>query len=717
LTFQTMANEAHSDNMDATGPSFDAELDRLLPEDASMTAEEPVELATADGGHVFALAPSPAASDRRRYRLVGRQAATADLRIAHGSISRKHALLFYSSSGDSQLLDLGGPHGCHVNNERIGAKVATKLRVGDVIQFGNVRDSIFIVKAMKKIKEKEDIHADPVVALSGRDQRRAEIAAMMASLDEAPSYQKYTPTLEESVPDTPEMMTTLQMDNEVLRQARDEYRLPVTETLILPAEAADGRQHAVTCLAMDPAGSRLVVGSTDTTLRFYDFGGMHAASHRPFFTSIPDDGHLLVSVSYSPSGDKLLMGTSSVQPRVLDREGAHIITMVRGDMYVTDPARTAGHTAACTAVSWHPLDASTVLTAARDGSVRLWNIVAGRRQFEMLVCDQVCTVKTARGQRAQVTCAVYCPHGRQFAVGTACGSIQLWQPRALTAPRGTSPVAVVRPIRVVYNAHGGGDSNRPVTSLSWYGSRLVSRSAADSTVRVWDAARLSLTWTGEGVPHGHEAANAVFSPDGQLVVVACHPDGTGQGALWFFDQSSPDPIFKMDSGAGVVPVTVYWHSKLNQIVVGCANGQVLVYYDRKLSTNGALLVARKGSRNADVLGELIRTKQPTVGTVGDIVNPLVQPKRPKRKAADQDQQTTNPARPVGGGKKAGSQFAQYVADQRMAKSKSIAGRDPREALFQYNEGKSYVADAYLGNKERILADTTIEAEQEDEKEE
>ena len=44
-------------------------------------------------------------------------------------------------------------------------------------------------------------------------------------------------------------------------------------------------------------------------------------------------------------------------------------------------------------------------------------------------------------------------------------------------------------------------------------------------------------------------------------------------------------------------------------------------------------------------------------------------------------------------------------------NKNIAGKDPREELFKYSEGKSYVSKAYEGDV--ILAEKTVEEKEAD----
>jgi FHA domain/WD domain, G-beta repeat len=111
---------------------------------------------------------------------VGRQASTSDIRIQHGSISRKHAILYYrkstngSTSGTTtkmtntekekeskvddnknnhnnnsyQLMvyDLGSKYGTTINGKRMVSNSCIELYNNDTIMFGNVRESIFTIQ-------------------------------------------------------------------------------------------------------------------------------------------------------------------------------------------------------------------------------------------------------------------------------------------------------------------------------------------------------------------------------------------------------------------------------------------------------------------------------------------------------------------------------------------------------------------------------------------
>ncbi len=173
--------------------------------------------------------------NQQPYLLVGRQSTSSDIRIAHNSISRKHALLYYDSDGNCVVQDLGSKYGTTINQHRISSRTYT-LRHNDQIQFGNVQDNIYTVQmygdnntaGTSATNERAAHEGNDIVGmvlnddterrsntttpmdlssrpqklvvsdmlekagegLSGRAKHQAEIAAMMSTLDEVPTYSK-----------------------------------------------------------------------------------------------------------------------------------------------------------------------------------------------------------------------------------------------------------------------------------------------------------------------------------------------------------------------------------------------------------------------------------------------------------------------------------------------------------------------------------------------
>merc|ERR1712091_415094 len=78
------------------------------------------------------------------------------------------------------------------------------------------------------------------------------------------------------------------------------WDLPVSHEVTL-----GGHSKSVSCIAVDPAGARVLTGSLDYKVRLFDFGGMDK-HHHSFREIEPDEGHAVVALSYSPSGDRFL---------------------------------------------------------------------------------------------------------------------------------------------------------------------------------------------------------------------------------------------------------------------------------------------------------------------------------------------------------------------------------------------------------------------------
>jgi WD repeat-containing protein 70 len=420
------------------------------------------------------------------------------------------------------------------------------------------------------------------------------------------------------------------------------------------------------------------------------------------------------------------------------------LQFIRGDQYVLDMARTSGHVHKVTGVDWNPLERDLVLTSSLDGSVRVWNL-NGKTQFQKLVCDKVYRIKNARGQRTTVTAVTYHPSGREFAVGTSCGSIQIWN----------STKVGPRPDREKFDAHSGG---KPITALVFNvdGTKIASRSSSDVTVHVWDTRKLSKSSAPisscNDVPTIHDKSSCHFSPDGKCLVIGCSGFETLQngkqqevGVVRFFliHDETGKPIYDFPSKPGLGVVHVKWHAKLNQIILGfsdaryvclpsmlscrfalkssnCATSYVslMVLYDETMSKNGALISMSKAGRKVDSLSELLASRGRNNILVGEIVTPLTDtPLSAKRKnTQDPPANSSKQRRPelpatgikVGGHTSASATFTQFIARTILnTDGKGMVGQDPREDLFKYHDEN----DKY--SKNRILADKTIEEEEEE----
>ncbi|KAL7531598.1 hypothetical protein ACHAXR_004130, partial [Thalassiosira sp. AJA248-18] len=506
---------------------------------------------------------------------------------------------------------------------------------------------------------------------STRETREAQIAAMIASLDTNPVYKKYTPVDGESgITESKSIIGATSTINKINgtnnsnnntnnmhknNNTNNKYNLPITSSITLTPgsnsfTSSDGTntplqaKAAVSTLCFEPSGARLVAGHRDGTLRFYDFHGMQPSASEeevvtyPPFRIVDSDNdpldntgrHVLTALGPSATGGQWIVGTTSSQPKVLDREGrTTLFSFVKGDTYVTDSSATKGHTAGVTGVAFHPLVKDICWTTGLDGSIRQWDVSGrGKTQFKNLVCQKVIgKVKNEKGQRTQVVSNLSVhPNGRKIAVGTACGSIQIWN----CFGNGVNS----RPLGAVYAAHGG--TNKPVTFVTFNGNgeRIATRSESDDTVRIWDVNRMEkgsgsfdrkfrssrggkegeqpehppslLLAICRGLPGLNETANCAFGPDGRVLCAGTMVDpraaklnNNSCGKIKFYQlpeeekrtkkkiskesgskssssSSSPknkttavlDPIEEVNVAPNASVLGVQWHPKLNQIALG-----------------------------------------------------------------------------------------------------------------------------------------------------
>lgn len=404
--------------------------------------------------------------------------------------------------------------------------------------------------------------------------------------------------------------------------------LPVSHEVVLA-----GHSRAVSAVAMDPSGARVITGSLDYSLRMYDFGGMDA-SHRPFRDLVVHDGQPVTSVAYSPSGDRFIVGTSDARPRVYDRDAAPLRTFVRGDSYIMDMCNTKGHVAAISCVRWHPTQADTVFTTSADGSARFWNLT-GRTIFDELLCGDVIKFKNAKATKVAITSAALSSDGGFFIVGCDDGSLQLVNVRG-------AGHRYVRPDNLVRDAHAAGE----ITSIALAGDghRILTRSAADECVRVWDVRKFTSSVGGSassaapggsahpacvatvtGVSTFHSTATAEWSPDARTIAMGTDVKrGSAEtGKLLLFEvaalEGAPAQTVRADDAVYKVAVcerasaaVSLWHPRIHQIVVGCGDGASRVLYRPGMSIKGALLSSARAPK---------RREAGDSAAVGRIINP------------------------------------------------------------------------------------------------
>jgi len=355
------------------------------------------------------------------------------------------------------------------------------------------------------------------------------------------------------------------------------YKIPFSHEVQLTSHL-----RMVSALALDPSGSRLLTGSGDCSVKFWDFAGMDV-SLRSFRTIEPVEGNHIKSLQYSNSGDKFLVATSNCQAKIYDRDGFQKGECVKGDMYLADMGNTKGHVSALTKASWHPTNKDFFATSSMDGTIRIWDI------NKILVKQQnVLKAKNQAGKKTAVTTSSYNLDAKLIAGGCQDGSIQLWP---ADGPY-NRPHITFRP---------GHQDGSDITCLAFSsdGHTLVSRSM-DDTMKVWDIRnpKSSLATFDELSNFGE--TDCIFSPDDRLIVTGTSvKKGEGTGLLVFYDKKDLSRVKQIGVAKGASVVSILWHPKINQIIAGTSEGKTHIYFDPQLSTNGALLSVVRAPRKQD----------------------------------------------------------------------------------------------------------------------
>lgn len=469
------------------------------------------------------------------------------------------------------------------------------------------------------------------------------------------------------------------------------------DSLPLTHEASLGSKHDayVSSLALDSAGSRFVTASTDSTIRLWDFGTMDSGL-RSFRSVEPLGAGPVVSAQFSSTGGRILCAGALTVARVLDRDARPLVETVPGDMYIVDMARTKGHVAPLNGARW--MSDQRFGTIAGDGTLRLWDAAAASAPMsafdgEMPRAKQLKIVKlrTAKGGKKANATAMTVLEGSgspRVAVGCDDGSIKVIDPEAFALrPSAENGSALTQGADVSAIAY------RSASSL------LLARSS-DDALRVFDLRRFE-----KPLAEFLDLPNAVaqtgvsfIGESGSHFVTGTSANrrgGTDSARLVVYDSKTLSQTWDaaVEQERGSI-VSVSWHSRINQLLYGCADGSVHVMYRPETSRGGVLQCLVKQVRRK------VQHGMASVA-VGEIYTPssLAEATRRKKAApvsAPEKDDAPDPS----------TMTSTFTKAFMKAKVKTKwADEDPRQALLRYQND---------GDAKAILAEKTIDEEEEEE---
>jgi WD repeat-containing protein 70 len=140
----------------------------------------------------------------------------------------------------------------------------------------------------------------------------------------------------------------------------------------------------------------------------------------------------------------------------------------------------------------------------------------------------------------------------------------------------------------------------------------------------------------------------------------------GPGSVVILTRGDLTPVRTLTMPAPAV--RVLWHPKINQLLIGLANGQINVLYSPLISANGAKLLANKGPPRArvaeDLSGALVAPTIITPGVHEEVGNPgLLKRKREEPRGKLDPRKLRRPELPIAGpgrGGRVGASATQHI---------------------------------------------------------
>lgn len=365
----------------------------------------------------------------------------------------------------------------------------------------------------------------------------------------------------------------------------DEY--PVTHELVIKTH-----DRAITTIALDNSGTRLITGSNDCTLKLHDLSALTPSTIRAFKTVDPfvtkpsqnAESHSIHQVLFGPhSGGQFLCITATPQARIFSRDGEQISEFVKGDMYLRDKHNTKGHTAEITSAAWHPTFRDRFATAGTDSTVRIWDVNKRMKQEEVIVHKSRAAGSAGMTRMTAIAWGSAAEGNSSMLVSAALdGSLVMWG--------GEGPYH--RPTAEIRDAHVK-DTWTSGLDISADG-RLVITRGGDDTIKLWDTRKFKTplnTASHPSTSSQYPTSNIQFAPNSQSIVT-----GSETGHLHILNPATLRPELVTPVTPGSPLVTVNWHPKINQIFTGSANGQTTILFNPKLSTGGALTILSKAPK-------------------------------------------------------------------------------------------------------------------------
>ncbi|EXJ79684.1 hypothetical protein A1O3_07965 [Capronia epimyces CBS 606.96] len=469
--------------------------------------------------------------------------------------------------------------------------------------------------------------------------------------------------------------------------SEDEDEFPTSHGIVFKTH-----DRAVTTITVDPAGSRMITGSTDCTIKLHDFATMTPNTLRAFKSVDPtatkssanSETHPVHVARFNPnSPSQVLVVTATPQARILSRDGDTTVEFVKGDMYLRDMNMTKGHISEITSGTWHPQKYDLCVTAGTDSTLRIWDVNVRNKQRDVIVHKSKFAGSAGRSRMTAVAWGSQVEGGNTLLVAAALdGALVMWG--------GEGPFN--RPSAEISQAHASNTWTSGIDISS--DGRLVVTRGGDDTIKLWDTRKFKQpvnTTSHVSTSSQYPTSNIMFAPNASSIIT-----GSETGDLHILNPATLKPELVTPVTPGSALISVLWHDKLNQIITGSVNAETHVLFNPKISTKGAVMVMSKPPKRRHVDDDPSLTTDMSQGVSGDaIVNPGTSSEAIQGSTFSSRHPTVgltasgrsrDPRRPH---IPATTPFARSQPDERHIKERiplsSMREEDPREALLKYAE--------------------------------
>eukprot|EP01099_Mayorella_cantabrigiensis_P007293 TRINITY_DN641_c0_g1_i1.p1 TRINITY_DN641_c0_g1~~TRINITY_DN641_c0_g1_i1.p1 ORF type:complete len:347 (+),score=91.62 TRINITY_DN641_c0_g1_i1:128-1168(+) len=297
-----------------------------------------------------------------------------------------------------------------------------------------------------------------------------------------------------------------------------------------------------------------------------------------------------------------------------------------------------------------------------------------------------------------------------------------------------------------FAAHSDGTT---ITSICFIDDYQLATRAMDDSLKFWDLRRPGVcSKEYKNLPTYFEFTDVITSPSGDYIVTGTSfksitkkekEDGSieekekeketelggerrkkkeereveEKGLLLFFRRDNFELANQIGVPSGVGRLK--WHPKLNQLIVGCSDSRLLVYYDPALSTKGALLSVVREKRKPDP-NDFVPQRAIHNPHALPLFKALPSSKRQREKARKDPIKSKKPDLPVQGpgyNGQLGSTLTQHLMKTLI--KKNDRNEDPREAILKYAqeaEKNPFWFKAYQKTQPQQIFDyEALEAEQ------